>query len=341
MKIVFLPDISLFNTSKNKRSFKKLNTFLNHLKERFEGSNFIINLESILTSKNLVPIKKNNFNLYSLGSLVNILSDNNIKNVCLSNNHIFDFGYNGFQETINLLKKNKINFFGAGKNYNEAKKPLLFKQHQAKCAIFGMSYKPVADKKKPGIFDLKSPKSIKVIKSFKKKNKSTFIIVYCHTGLELFGYPLKEDEKIFKKLISNGADLIIGSHPHRLQGIEKYKGKFILYSVGDLFSENVKIKDWLRYITKPAHAAFYKSKIKRKIILDSYIVEIDVLSSQINIYKISRSLNFKYSIKKINNEDIEKLSAKYKSDLKKSQINDYRTLIEGKIFKDVWKSKKT
>ena len=103
----------------------------------------------------------------------------------------------------------------------------MFKNFNDKCAIFGASYKPAATKTTAGVLNLKDEKTCQIIKSFKKKNKKTFLIIYCHSGLELFEFPLLQDELIYRKFIESGADLVIGSHPHRVQGIEKYQKKYI------------------------------------------------------------------------------------------------------------------
>jgi len=198
--------------------------------------------------------------------------------------------------------------------------------------VFGLSYKPQATNTKPGVFNLKDEKSLNFIKDHKRKNKSSFIIIYCHSGLELFGYPLIEDEKIYKKLIDNGADIIIGSHPHRTQGIENYKNKFIFYSIGDLFIENTSKKDWNRYITSPAHGSIYKNEIKKKILLESYMIKINTTSKSINVYKISRDKYFNYKMKKINQKTLKKICFEYKKKINSIAVKKYRNLIENKVF---------
>jgi poly-gamma-glutamate capsule biosynthesis protein CapA/YwtB (metallophosphatase superfamily) len=169
-------------------------------------------------------------------------------------------------------------------------------------------------------------------KIIKKKNKGSFIIIYCHSGLELFKYPLINDELFYKNLINAGADLVIGSHPHRTQGFEKYNNKFIFYSIGDLFVQNTLKKDWLNYITKPAHASFYKNELNNEILFRSYIVEIGIHPSFINLYEVSRDISFNYEFKKICNKKFIEMSKNYKNELNSNKVKSYRQLIEKKVF---------
>ena len=314
MKIIFLPDIILPNKV-NKKNLLNLELFLSEITRKFKDYHFFVNLENVILSKNIKAKNSENINLPTSENIFKILPKFGIRNFSLSNNHIFDFGYEGFKQTSEVLKKNNVNFFGAGKNLSEASRPIIFNDHNHICSIFGMSYKPLASSKKAGIFNLKDNKSLNHIKKFKIKHKSSFIIVYCHSGLELFEYPLIRDEIIYKQLIDYGADLIIGSHPHRTQGIEKYKNKYIFYSIGDLFFENHSKKFWNSYISKPAHAHIYKNDINNKMLFDSYMLKIDTLKKSTNVFNVSRDLNFHYKYKKLNQVFFKNIYVNYKKKL--------------------------
>ena len=334
MKIIFLPDMLLPNKFKSKNNFKKLNSFLSAIREKFNNYEFFLNLETPILSKKTQALDKKNYNLYTNEDIFDIIAKHNIKNLSLSNNHIFDYGYDGFAQTLKILKKNKINFFGAGKDLTQARKPIIFNEKN-KCAVFGMSYKPPAKINSPGILNLKDQNNLNFIKNFKQKNKNISIIIYCHSGLELFEYPLTRDELIYKKLIDYGADLIIGSHPHRIQGFEKYKNKFIFYSIGDLYSENVTKKAWNNYITKPAHASIYKNDLDNKIIFESYMLDIDTKTQLINLYQISRDRYFNYRIRKINKKKMIQMGLNFKKKINSQKIRNYRKSVEKQIFKNI------
>jgi len=332
MQLIFLPDICFFNTTYKSKAIKNFKNFLIRLNKLFPNSNFVSNLECVLLKKKTKSHSKKLTMLDAEHVFAKFLKQNKINNVCLANNHSFDFGIKGFKQTAKHLNKEKINYFGAGKNIDDAKKPLILKSARKNLAIFGLSYKPEASIKKAGVLSLKKNSSIEIIKKFKSKNKKFFVVAYCHSGLELFEYPLKRDEIIYKKLIDSGCDIVIGSHPHRIQGVEKYKKKFIFYSIGDLFFNNIRKVDWVRYLTPPAHAAFYKKNLKQKLLFQSLIIKIDCIKNKINVYQVKRNTNFRYEIKKISNSQLDKNVIKFKKTLSNNKNLKIRNNIEKKIF---------
>ena len=315
MKLIFLPDISFFKKKKLKdyKKFSKLSARINGL---FPNTDLVTNLECVLLKRKIKNKSKNFGKLHAENSFAKFLKNNQILNVCLANNHSFDFGEKGFKQMTKYLNKESINYFGGGKNLNYARKPLILKSKKRSLAIFGLSYKPEASKSKAGVLSLKRKSTLSYIKKFKKKNKDFFIIAYCHSGLELFEYPLRRDEIFYKKLIDIGCDIVVGSHPHRIQGLEKYKKKCIFYSIGDLFFNNVSENEWIKYLTPPAHAHYYKSQLKRDLLFQSLLLEIDCIKEKINVYKIKRNKNFKYSINKISNSRLDIDAKKFKKKIK-------------------------
>ena len=109
MNIIFLPDISFYKTSKTEKNLENLEKFLQKVNTNFKNYEIFSNLENVLLSKKLKPKNKKKYNLYSDKGFADILSKLNIKNICLSNNHIFDFKYYGFLQTIKSLKKKILN----------------------------------------------------------------------------------------------------------------------------------------------------------------------------------------------------------------------------------------
>lgn len=212
------------------------------------------NLESpILKStpiKNPNEIKKK-IVLFSLSESTKILSDLNIKIVSLANNHIFDFGYDGFKETLEILKNINIKWFGAGKNIFSSLKPLIIKSNNLKIGFIGMGWEliecVIADKKNYGVFPLKS-KYLRIISSIKKY--VDYLIVYVHWDYELERYPIPFHRELAHIMISFGADLICGSHPHRVQGIEEFSNKLIIYSLGNFILPQ---KEYIKGLRAPKY----------------------------------------------------------------------------------------
>lgn len=171
----------------------------------------------------------------------------------LGNNHIMDYGPVGMRNTVRYAEKHGIKVTGAGENEAEAAKVVTLLTHSGK-RIGMISYlafmgSGALDKCTPaklnnpgtatlnfgGIVDQKAASKIQNIVSEAKKN-CDFLIVALHWGLEKRSSPTSYQVQLGRSFIDKGADLVLGSHPHVLQGAEQYKGKPIFYSLGNLVS---------------------------------------------------------------------------------------------------------
>jgi poly-gamma-glutamate synthesis protein (capsule biosynthesis protein) len=167
--------------------------------------------------------------------LINVLSAGKINLVSIANNHIMDFGVESLTETIKLLKKNKIWYAGAGLNLSRAREPALFQIKEKKIAFMAYSLTfPeefwATDTSAGTCF----PYHTFVYEDIKKfKNENDLVIISCHWGEELRETPKDYQTELAHKLIDAGADIILGHHPHVIQGIELYKNKLIAYSLGN------------------------------------------------------------------------------------------------------------
>lgn len=166
-----------------------------------------------------------------------ILTQMGVDIVSLANNHTLDFGTEALLDTITTLKENNILSVGAGENLEEAKRPSSIAIKGRNIAFLGASRViPVTDwnatKYSPGVFTTYDPTLlIEEIKAAKQSND--LVVVYVHWGIEKKEYPEEYQRIMAKQYIDAGADLVIGSHPHVLQGIEYYNGKPIVYSLGN------------------------------------------------------------------------------------------------------------
>ncbi len=154
-------------------------------------------------------------------STANALYRSGIDIVSLANNHTDNFGQAGINQTREYLSKNNINFFGSPKNTLET----LATTTCVKDICIGLI----------GWHEFSYKNDINVslkIKEFKKQ-KLDYIIVYPHWGIEYKMNPNKKQKDLAHKWLDEGADMIIGSHPHVVQSIEKYKDKYIFYSLGN------------------------------------------------------------------------------------------------------------
>ena len=192
------------------------------------------NLESSMLSQNKC---RKLVHIHSTSYLKEFIAKQGIKIVSLANNHVMDYGSEGLCQLIDLLNKNKVYHCGAGGNLSEAMEPIEVQIENRKWAFMSYAWPLIeaipARKNRAGIAPLNKKSIIKIIHKLKSKNDE--ICIMLHWGYEYEKYPLPAHRKLAHTLIDAGATIIIGHHPHRIQGIEYYKNKMIAYSLGNFF----------------------------------------------------------------------------------------------------------
>lgn len=158
--------------------------------------------------------------------------------VSLANNHILDYGTEAFFDTLKHLADNGLMHIGAGRNIGEAMKPLYVDVKGSKVAILASSLiipfnSWRAGDDRPGISHGDNPAML-LKKVADARKQADIVAVYLHWGIEYTYSPLPQQRELAKRLIDAGADMVIGTHPHVVQGLEVYKGKTIAYSIGEL-----------------------------------------------------------------------------------------------------------
>jgi poly-gamma-glutamate synthesis protein (capsule biosynthesis protein) len=168
--------------------------------------------------ESLINLKKAGFNIISI-----------------ANNHTLDWGRDAFIETKLHIEKNNMFPVGGGNNQQEARKTVVIERNGLKFAFLGYINMLLEDI--PFLEDKPAPAWAtvdEIISEIKNvRDKVDFVIVSFHWGVEFQQYPTINQTQIAHKLIDEGADLIIGHHPHVLNRIEQYKGKYIVYSLGN------------------------------------------------------------------------------------------------------------
>jgi poly-gamma-glutamate synthesis protein (capsule biosynthesis protein) len=219
--------------------FKKIASFLKSKDLAF------VNLETPLTSG-----RRPNGLFMSDPHYVEAMKTAGISIVSLANNHIFDAGESGFLDTICHLKAAGISYTGAGDNFNDARQGKLIEYHGTKLIFLGYTqfcnarFASIADKY-PGVLPLDRRIIVEDIKAAKKK--ADFVFISLHWGIENQPSVHPAQIEIAHLLIDEGADCIIGHHPHVPHGIEVYKERPIFYSLGnfifaqteDCWSDNI------------------------------------------------------------------------------------------------------
>ena len=169
-------------------------------------------------------------------ALLPVLQRLNISTVTLANNHIMDAPEH-FSDTLRWLKKNSIDFLGAGENLSEAEQPLDANSASGHYRLLNYGWQVVgcraATRKKPGCNPVRRSKILKDIAKSKRNDPVRKVIVVFHWNYELEQFPQPANRLLARECIDAGADAIIGAHPHIASGAEKYRGKPIVYSCGN------------------------------------------------------------------------------------------------------------
>lgn len=155
--------------------------------------------------------------------------------VTLANNHSMDFGAEALAETAQHLSAAGISWVGAGQNMDEARLMALYTIKGKKVAFLGYSLtQPVeffAGPKRPGTAPGFEKLFVADVASARKQ--ADYVIVSFHWGTEGSGTVKAYQRAAAQRAIDAGADVIIGHHPHVLQGVERYKKGIIFYSLGN------------------------------------------------------------------------------------------------------------
>jgi len=205
---------------------------LGDVKSTLSGSDILFgNLESPLTSDKSLP--RRGFGFTGDPEMARWLKDYGFTVLSVSNNHAFDRGAGGITDTLKYLSKFGIVACGGGTEPSEPYQPQIVDVKGTKFAFFAAESIVNFDSTsgKSGVAFLDSKKIISEIK--KIRNDVDFVIVSLHWGNEYKKHPNTNQIRIAHDFIDNGADVIIGHHPHVLQGIERYKDGLIFYSLGN------------------------------------------------------------------------------------------------------------
>lgn len=239
MKFLFFGDFVIKNIKDFSLSVELQELISSHDK-------ILVNFEGTLTTAYDTPISKVGPHIANCKDSILSLKNKGVNIFTLANNHILDFGYDSFKETILSLKESKIDFLGAGFSFEDCYAPLLIETSTEKIALincchaeFGV-YKDKNIPLRAGYAWINNKKIDENIRNFHDKGYK--VIVLPHAGLENSELPLPEWRDRYKEFINAGADIVIGGHPHIIQGKEIHKNHSIYFSLGNFcFYNNDKI----------------------------------------------------------------------------------------------------
>jgi poly-gamma-glutamate synthesis protein (capsule biosynthesis protein) len=202
----------------------------------------LVNLEGAVSSRGEKVEKAYNFRFDP--KVAPALKEAGIDAVLLANNHVFDYGETAFRDSLTHLQNAGIGILGAGLNDTEAARPWTFRKGNTAVQVFGLASYPrersgwdgltaAAEADKPGLLHAGKGGGEKLKANFIRGDGEALDIVLFHGGDEWSRRPTAATRKLYTDLVQQGADLVIGSHPHVVQGFEWIEGKPIFWSLGN------------------------------------------------------------------------------------------------------------
>lgn len=191
--------------------------FFDDVREIFQQDDFtLVNLECVL-SNSTDRIEKT-WNLKGKPEYVGIMTGSSVEACSLGNNHTYDYGQEGLDETRNVLDEAGIIFgFNDHVDIYETDSGIVIGIVSASQLSADETH---ANYIRDGIAQL-------------REEGADLVIASCHWGIEGDHYPNDYQQQLAHQVVDWGADVVIGSHPHVLQGVEIYNGKVICYSLGN------------------------------------------------------------------------------------------------------------
>lgn len=212
--------------------------WLKEVSPAWEGADLLIgNLESpcVVQAK---PIENELPELvfHAPASRLHELVDAGFSAVTLANNHILNCGPLGLSETLREIKGAGLYHAGAGMNLAEALQPAFIPVRGMTVGLVAFCYGPPASNSNPGVAPCDPPFMRKALTA--ARANADIVIAALHDGLEYSDVPPMRTRSRFRFLAENGADIVVGHHPHVLQGLEWHGLTPIAYSLGDFLFHN-------------------------------------------------------------------------------------------------------
>lgn len=194
------------------------------------------NLETPITTRG-TPAEDKQYVFRGTPETVPALKEAGFDFLSLANNHTLDYGWEGLSDTMDYLDDADLQHAGSGNDDREAFTPAYIERNGITVAFVSVtrvvpevSWK--ADRTHAGVAEAYTPARAEAAIKEAKQN-ADIVVVMVHWGEEKKETPIPTQTDLGHRFVDAGADLVVGSHPHVLQGIEAYKGKWIAYSLGN------------------------------------------------------------------------------------------------------------
>ena len=230
-------DMMLGRSITNKGSKNNYKNMFSGVSDLWKDSDYVAgNLECVLLD-NASDYEKNDKEIHinAETKTANVLKENGFTLVSLANNHLADFKAKGVVNTLDTLDKVGLKHVGAGRSLTEAAEYDIQEINGVKIATIAVSdiipKDFAARDSKAGILTTKTLKYYQAVKD--ASEKADLVIANIHWGVEYGMTETEAQQQLARNLINWGVDVVIGSHPHVLQPVEKYGDGIIFYSMGN------------------------------------------------------------------------------------------------------------
>ena len=234
VKIVIAGDLCPHDRVKRLISNSDYEKVLSNVESVITGADYsLVNLEAPIANEDANPIPKWGPNLRCDSHVIGALKYAGFQCVTLANNHFYDYGESGALTTFSELRKNKIDFVGAGKELKEAAQ-ILYKQIKGKNFAFINCCEheySIATNNSAGSNPINPIQQYYAIKE--ARQNSDYVIVITHGGIETYQLPTPRMQETYRFFLDAGADIVVNHHQHCYSGFERYKGKYIYYGLGN------------------------------------------------------------------------------------------------------------
>ena len=231
-----------------------------------KGLNWLIANSEFAFGTNGTPMANKLYTFLADPSHISIYREMGVDMVTLANNHVYDYGHDAFVSTLKTLRENSLPYIGAGNNIEEATSAHYLIINGYKISFLNATraekyiMTPGATETTEGVFRAYDP-SLLVQRIKEEKQNSDYVVVLIHWGTEN-SHELEDVQLETGRLyIDSGADMVVGTHAHVLQGMEFYKGKLIAYNLGNfIFNDqtvDTGILTWKLYDDKHQEFFFY------------------------------------------------------------------------------------
>lgn len=192
--------------------------FLEKVRHVFEADDFTIaNVENVFSDRPLTHVYKDYdpaFWFISPAANINILANSSVEGAMIANNHIRDYGQEGYLDSVQAITN-------SGMQYGDASRIMYFEKGGYVVSVICS-----------GLWSESQANTIINLMKTAQQH-SHYQVVLFHGGTEKIHEPEEWKRRAARKLVDNGADLVVGGHPHVLQPREIYNGVEIVYSVGN------------------------------------------------------------------------------------------------------------